>query len=287
MTPKVCILAGGLGTRLSEETTVKPKPMVEIGGRPMLWHIMKLYSSFGFNDFVVALGYKGESIKDYFINYAQMSADLSIDIKSGITKTTRSRVEPWKVDLIDTGLHTLTGGRVRRLCEHVGKGTILMTYGDGLADVDIAKLLEFHRSHGKMATVTAVIPPARFGALCFEGDRVEAFQEKPVGGDGWINGGFFVLDTRVADYIRRDDVHFEQDPLRELARDGQLMGFRHHGFWHCMDTLRDVRALEQMWADGVAPWSVWNRVAPIESEANNEPSILARKEGLPNGPHRV
>jgi glucose-1-phosphate cytidylyltransferase len=287
MTPKVCILAGGLGTRLSEETTVKPKPMVEIGGRPMLWHIMKLYSSFGFNDFVVALGYKGESIKDYFVNYAQMAADLSIDIKSGVTKTTRSLVEPWKVDLIDTGLHTLTGGRVRRLCEHVGEGTILMTYGDGLADVDITKLLQFHRSHGKMATVTAVIPPARFGALCFEGDRVEAFQEKPVGGDGWINGGFFVLDTRVARYIRRDDVPFEQDPLRELARDGQLMGYRHHGFWHCMDTLRDVRTLEQMWADGAAPWCVWNRVAAIESEADNEPSILAKKEGLPNGPHRV
>jgi glucose-1-phosphate cytidylyltransferase len=285
MTPKVCILAGGLGTRLSEETTVKPKPMVEIGGRPILWHIMKLYSAFGFNEFIIALGYKGEYIKDYFMNYALRASDLSIDMGSGETKAREIKGEPWKVDLIDTGLHTHTAGRVRRMCEHAGEGIIFMTYGDGVADVDIRKLLEFHKSHGKLATVTAVTPPARFGALSFEDDRVESFQEKPLGGEGWINGGFFILDTRVASYIDRDEEPFEQSPLRRLARDGELMGFRHYGFWHCMDTLRDVRTLEDMWANGAAPWCVWNKTVQLESSEENEPSVLARQKGIPNGPH--
>jgi glucose-1-phosphate cytidylyltransferase len=276
MMPKVCILAGGLGTRLSEETVVKPKPMVEIGGHPVLWHIMKLYSTHGFNDFVVALGYKGEYIKDYFVQYATRASDLSVDLATGAVKASNSRAEPWRVDLVETGLETHTGGRVKRLCEHVGDGIFMMTYGDGVADVDLTKLLAFHRSHGKLATVTAVIPPARFGALSFQGDCVECFQEKPIGGDGWINGGFFVLDARVVKYIDCDDVPFEQDPLRRLARDGQLMGYKHSGFWHCMDTLRDVRTLNDMWMNGAAPWDVWSKIVPDEQGTTNETSILAQ-----------
>lgn len=287
MNPKVCILAGGLGTRLSEETTLKPKPMVEIGGRPILWHIMKSYSSYGFNDFVVALGYKGEYIKNYFANYAQMAANLSVDMQAGTVQVSKSKAEPWRVDLIDTGIETLTAGRVRQLCEYVGQGTIMMTYGDGVSDINIKKLYEFHQSHGKLATITAVIPPARFGALGFNGDQVESFQEKPVGGDGWINGGFFVLDTKIAKFIDRDDEPFEQSPLRKLTAAGELMGYRHDGFWQCMDTLRDVKALEDMWNHGAAPWCTWNKIETPSEPTNNESRILAQQESVPHGAHRL
>lgn len=272
--PRVCILAGGLGTRLSEETVVKPKPMVEIGGKPMLWHIMKIFASHGMNDFVVALGYKGEYIKDYFVNYARRAADLSVDLSTGSVSSLNSRAEDWKIQLVDTGLTTHTGGRVKQLCEVVGDGIFFMTYGDGVADVNIRELLEFHRAHGKLATVTAVVPPARFGALAFDGDRVESFQEKPAGGDGWINGGFFVLDARVGKYIDSPDMPFEQEPLRKLARDGQLMGYKHSGFWHSMDTLRDVNALSEMWANGAAPWKVWSEID--REQHYDEPQVLAR-----------
>lgn len=286
MLPKVCILAGGLGTRISEETATKPKPMVEIGGKPILWHIMKLYAAYGFDEFAIALGYKGEIIKDYFLRYSRISGDLSIDLASGDVTSSGKGAEPWKVDLIDTGISAQTGGRVRKLCERIGPGTIMLTYGDGLSDVNIKELLAFHRAHGKLATVTAVTPPARFGALSFEGNAVESFQEKPVGGEGWINGGFFVLDTRVASYIKSDDMPFEQEPLQQLARDGQLMGFKHQGFWQCMDTLRDLRALEQLWDSGSAPWRVSQRIT-IEVDSTDEPRVLARKEGSDNRPHRV
>lgn len=286
MLPKVCILAGGLGTRISEETATKPKPMVEIGGKPILWHIMKLYAAYGFDEFAVALGYKGEIIKDYFLRYSRLSADLSIDLASGDVTSSGNGAESWKIDLIDTGISAQTGGRVRKLCERIGPGTIMLTYGDGLSDVNIKELLAFHRAHGKLATVTAVTPPARFGALSFAGSAVESFQEKPVGGEGWINGGFFVLDTRVASYIKSDDMPFEQEPLQQLARDGQLMGFKHQGFWQCMDTLRDLRALEQLWDSGNAPWRVSQRIT-IEVDSTDEPRVLARKEGPDNRPHRV
>jgi glucose-1-phosphate cytidylyltransferase len=286
MLPKVCILAGGLGTRISEETATKPKPMVEIGGKPILWHIMKLYAAYGFDEFAVALGYKGEVIKDYFLRYSRLSGDLSIDLTSGECVSSGTVPEPWKIDLIDTGLSTHTGGRVRRLCERVGPGTIMLTYGDGLSDVNLRELLAFHRSHGKLATVTAVVPPARFGALNFEGNTVESFQEKPVGGEGWINGGFFVLDTRVASYILGDDMPFEQDPLQRLAREGQLMGYKHSGFWQCMDTLRDLKTLESLWDSGNAPWRVPQRIS-IEVDTTNEPRVLARKASTDNRPHRV
>jgi glucose-1-phosphate cytidylyltransferase len=286
MRPKVCILAGGLGTRLSEETGTKPKPMVEIGGKPILWHIMNLYAAHGFDEFVLALGYKGVVIKDYFLKYCQLAGDLSIDLASGVVRPTRRWVESWKVDLLDTGATTHTGGRVRQMCEYVGPGTIMMTYGDGLSDVNITKLLAFHRAHGKLATMTAVTPPARFGALQFDGDVVHSFQEKPLGGEGWINGGFFVLDTRVASEIHDDETPFEQDPLYKLARDGQLMGFKHNGFWQCMDTVRDLRLLEQMWSSGEAPWKM-RKGLTIEVEATDEPKVLGGKESCSNRAHRI
>ncbi len=260
--------------------------MVEIGGKPMLWHIMKLYAAHGFDEFVVALGYKGEVIKEYFLKYCQLASDLSIDLATGAVVPTKRWAESWKVDLLDTGATTHTGGRVRRVCEYVGPGTIMMTYGDGLSNVNIRELLAFHRAHGKLATITAVTPPARFGALRFEGDTVHSFQEKPLGGEGWINGGFFVLDTRVASYIHDDDTPFEQDPLHNLARDGQLMGFKHNGFWQCMDTLRDLRLLEQLWTNGEAPWKIQEGLT-IEVEATHEPKVLGGKESPGNRAHRV
>ena len=254
---KVGILAGGFGTRLSEETTFKPKPMVEIGSQPILWHIMKIYGAHGFNEFVISLGYKGEVIKDYFINYRYRTHDLTVDLGSGDLTVNSGDCENWKVHLLDTGLYTETGGRVKRVAEFIGNESFMLTYGDGVSDIDVGKLLEFHRSHGKLATVTAVHPPARFGSLDLDGDRVMMVAEKPQIREGWINGGFFVLEPKIFDYIDGDEIHFEQEPLERLAEEGQLMVYRHTGFWQCMDTLRDVRLLKSLWQGGKALWKVW------------------------------
>ncbi len=254
---KVAILAGGLGTRLSEETAIKPKPMVEIGGRPMLWHIMKVYATYGFNEFVVALGYKGEVIKDYFVSYRYRTSNLTVHLGNGNITVRDGESEDWIVHLLDTGLHTQTGGRVKKIAQFVGNETFMLTYGDGVADIDVRQLVEFHRRHGKLATVTAVRPPARFGGIAFNGDLVAHFEEKPQIGEGWINGGFFVLEPDVADYIDDDSTIWEREPMERLAVDGQLVAYRHDGFWQCMDTLRDVRLLNGLWAEGKAPWRVW------------------------------
>lgn len=256
---KVGILAGGLGTRLAEETTVRPKPMVEIGGKPILWHIMKHYYQYGHKDFAVALGYKGDYIKRWFIDYATLSDDLRINTASGAVETTSQNPKPdWNVDLIETGDATMTGGRIKRLKNFFGNETCMVTWGDGVSDIDLDELVAFHRSHGKLATVTSVRPPARYGHLEFEGDRVSNFTEKSQIHEGWINGAFFVLEPAVMDYIAGDDVMFEQAPLERLASDGQLMAFKHHEFWQCMDTLREKHILEKMWSDGNAPWKSWS-----------------------------
>jgi glucose-1-phosphate cytidylyltransferase len=255
---KAVILAGGLGTRLQEETTTKPKPMVDIGDRPILWHIMSIYAAHGVSEFVVALGYKGELIKSYFLNYYHLSCDVTVDLGKGTVETHIGDREDWRVHLIDTGASTETGGRVKRVAPLVGDETFMLTYGDGVADIDIGRLLEFHRSHGKLATITAVRPPARFGGLQFEGDDVSRFDEKPQIGEGWINGGFFVLEPGVMDYIDGDDAIFEREPLERLAEDRQLVAYRHDEFWQCMDTLRDVRILNGLWQSGRAPWKVWS-----------------------------
>jgi len=255
---KVVILAGGLGTRLSEETEVRPKPMVEIGGRPMLWHLLKLYSHQGFNEFCIALGYKGEFIKHYFLDYRALSSNLTVSVTDGRTRVHDDAPhDDWTVHLVDTGVETNTGGRVKRLAPLLRDGTFMLTYGDGVADVDLGKVLAFHRAHGKLATITAVRPPSRFGGLVFEGDQVREFQEKPQIGEGWINGGFMVLEPGVLDYLAGDATSLEADGLDALAREGQLMAYRHDAFWQCMDTLREVRVLQKLWADGQAPWKVW------------------------------
>jgi glucose-1-phosphate cytidylyltransferase len=252
---KVVILAGGLGTRLTEETETRPKPMVEIGGRPILWHIMKLYAHYGFREFVVALGYKGDVIKRYFLDYAKLQSNFTVNLGSGDVMRRGSQVEDWTVHLVDTGSATNTGGRLKRLAPVLGRETFMATYGDGVANVDINALVEFHRGHGKLATTTAVRPPARFGGLVFDGDRIAEFTEKPQIGEGWINGGFMVFEPEVFRYIKGgDQTILEADVLERLANDGQLAAFRHEQFWQCMDTLRDKLQLEGLWARGEAPW---------------------------------
>jgi glucose-1-phosphate cytidylyltransferase len=254
---KVGILAGGLGTRLQEETSIKPKPMVEIGGQPILWHIMKQYGAYGFKEFAVALGYKGEVVKDYFRCYHFRARNLTINLGDGEVNVHEGSHEDWLVHLLDTGLRTQTGGRIKRIAQFVGRETFMLTYGDAVSSLDIKALVAFHRSHGRLATVAAVRPPARFGGMVFEGERVVRFEEKPQIGEGWINGGFFVLEPGVIDYIAGDETFFEHEPLERLAADGQLMAFHHDGFWQCMDTLRDVRLLEGLWQSGEAQWKVW------------------------------
>ncbi len=254
---KVAILAGGVGTRLAEETDIRPKPMVEVGSRPILWHIMMHYSHFGHDDFVIALGYKGDYIKKYFLDYPSLQGDLTVKVKSGEVMRHRNGHPDWSVDLVDTGRDTLTGGRIKRLAPHLGSETFMLTWGDGVADVDLADLLRFHRAHGKLATVTAVRPAARFGHLVFDGDRVQEFSEKPQTAEGWINGAFFVLEPQVLDYIQGDDTQWEREPMERLAREGQLMAYRHTSFWQCMDTLRDKKLLEDLWDSGNAPWKSW------------------------------
>ena len=254
---KVAILAGGLGTRLSEETTLKPKPMVEIGGQPMLWHIMNIYAAHGFKEFVVALGYKGEIIKDYFLNYHYSSRSLTVKLKTGEIITHNEDGEDWIIHLLDTGVETQTGGRIKRIAKFIGDEAFMLTYGDGVSNVAIPQLLDFHRSHGKMATLTAVRPPARFGQMVFEEDRVKQFEEKPQIGEGWINGGFFVLEPQIINYIDGDQTIWEREPLERLSTEGQLFAYRHTDFWQCMDTLRDVNQLDRMWQESRAPWKIW------------------------------
>lgn len=255
---KVAILAGGVGSRLAEETEIKPKPMVEIGGKPILWHIMMHYAYYGFKDFVIALGYKGEQIKKYMVDYAALNGNLRVNFRTGKVDM-HSGVRPdWSVELVDTGITTLTGGRIKRLQPYLGNETFMLTWGDGVSDVNLRELLAFHRSHGKLATLTAVRPPARFGHLTFDGNRVASFEEKPQTAEGWINGAYFVLEPGVFDYIDGDDTQWEKEPMERLARDGQLMAYKHSSFWQCMDTLRDKKLLEALWERGNAPWKVWN-----------------------------
>lgn len=251
---KVVILAGGLGTRLSEETQVRPKPMVEIGSKPMLWHIMKMYSVHGLNDFIVCCGYKGYVIKEYFANYLLHGSDVTFDLKTGETEIHHQEAEPWRVTLVETGETTQTGGRIKRVARFLGEEDFAMTYGDAVGQIDITALIAFHKAQGKKATVTAVKPPARFGALETDGTLVTHFQEKPVGSEAWINGGFFVLSPSVLDYIDDDATLWEREPLERLAKEGEIAAFHHHGFWQAMDTLRDRTYLEELWSSGKAPW---------------------------------
>lgn len=255
---KAVILAGGRGTRLAEETAIRPKPMVEIGGRPILWHIMKVYAAHGVTDFVICLGYKGWQIKEYFLNYLAQSSDIAVDLATGRVEVLRPAAEAWRVTLVDTGEETMTGGRMKRVAPHLaGEDAFCMTYGDGVGDIDVTALIAFHRAHGRLATVTAVTPPGRFGALRRDGDRVDAFLEKPPGDGGTINGGFFVLSPRVLDRIPGDATVWEDAPLASLAAEDQLRAYDHRGFWQPMDTLRDREQLERMWATGRAPWRTW------------------------------
>ena len=257
---KAIILAGGLGTRLAEETSVRPKPMIEIGGRPILWHIMKMYSQFGINEFVICLGYRGYMVKEYFTNYGLHMSDVTVDLRLGSVEVHRNDSEDWKISLIDTGAMTMTGGRLRRAMPFIGNDeSFYLTYGDGVSDVDIGGAIAFHRAHGKRATVTAVRPASRYGQLDLDGDAVRAFAEKPVEEGGWINGGFFVLSRDIADYLGDDDgCVWERDPLERLAAEGELRSFFHDGFWQPMDTLRDRQLLEGMWERGEAPWKTWH-----------------------------
>jgi len=255
---KVAILAGGAGTRLAEETEVRPKPMVEIGGRPILWHIMKYYAHYGHTDFAIALGYKGEYIKRWFADFGALEGSLTVRTRSREIINHEKTLPDWNVDLVETGLGTLTGGRIRRLQPWVGSSTFMLTWGDGVSDVDLDALLAFHRKHGRLATMTAVRPPARYGHLDFDGDRVVRFTEKPQTSEGWINGAFCVLEPGIFDYIPGDDVMWEQEPLERLAGDGELMAYRHTSFWQCMDTLREKHILMNLWDSGEAPWKIWS-----------------------------
>ena len=256
---KAVILAGGFGTRLSEETGVKPKPMVEIGDKPILWHIMKIYSAAGINDFIICLGYKGYIIKEYFATYTLHMSDITFDLRSNEMQVHHNATEPWRITLVDTGEKTMTGGRIRRIKDHVGDGTFCLTYGDGLTDLDIQKLLSFHRDQKTLATLTAVQPPGRFGAFSLGKDQnlILSFKEKPVGDGAWINGGFFVLEPEAINYIKEDSTVWENDPMETLAREGKLAAYRHHGFWQNMDTLRDKNVLEELWQSGNPPWKIW------------------------------
>jgi len=256
---KAVILAGGLGTRLSEETVLKPKPMVEIGDKPILWHIMKSYSAYGVNEFVICCGYKGYIIKEYFANYFLHTSDVTLDMKSNEMEVHTRNAEPWKVTLVDTGDETLTGGRLKRVRQYVSdEESFCFTYGDGVSDVNISELIEFHNSHGKLATLAATQPPGRFGALDLDGNKVNSFQEKPQGDGAWVNGGFFVLSPKAIDYIDGDQTSWEKKPMEQLAQGGQLQAYFHHGFWQPMDTLRDKIHLEGLWQSGKAPWKTWS-----------------------------
>ena len=254
---KAVILAGGLGTRISEETSLKPKPLVEIGGMPILWHIMKIYSSYGINDFVICCGYKGYMIKEYFANYSLHMSDVTLDLKNDSKEIHHQTVEPWKITLVDTGLDTLTGGRLKRVKKFVDDDTFCFTYGDGVANIDISKLINFHKDKKKIATVTAVQPPGRFGKLEIKNNEVRTFNEKPVGDGNWINGGFFVLEPSVFDYIKDDSTIWEKVPLEKLTQQGSLSAYKHSGFWHSIDTLRDKNHLEELWKTQNAPWKIW------------------------------
>jgi len=256
---KAVILAGGYGTRLSEETGVKPKPMVEIGGKPILWHIMKIYSHHGIDDFIVCLGYKGFVIKEYFANYALQMSDVTFDLRNSSMKVHQNETEPWRVTLVDTGEKTMTGGRLKRVKEYVGDETFCLTYGDGVTDLDIQSSIEFHKKEQSLATLTAVQQPGRFGAFTLQPNqyKIYTFREKPMGDGAWINGGFFVLEPRVFDMIAGDETVWEREPLEQLAKEQKLSAFKHHGFWQPMDTLRDKKLLEDLWNNGKAPWKVW------------------------------
>ncbi|MEM7127340.1 MAG: glucose-1-phosphate cytidylyltransferase [Chloroflexota bacterium] len=254
---KVGIIAGGKGTRLAEETQVKPKTMVEIGGRPILWHIMRHYGHYNHNDFVIALGYKGEVIKRYIVDYASLQSDLTVNLRSGDVTMQGGYKPDWNVELIDTGQETMTGGRIKRLVPLMGNETFMITWSDGVSDIDLNDLVKFHRSHGKLVTLSAVRPPARYGHMVMDGDQIVEFTEKPQTGEGWINGAFFVMEPGVYDYIEGDHTQWEHEPLEGLARDGQLMAYKHSSFWQCMDTLREKHILEQMWDSGNAPWKIW------------------------------
>ncbi len=253
---KAVILAGGLGTRISEETQIKPKPMVEIGGKPILWHIMKIYSAHGIQDFIICCGYKGYVIKEYFANYFLHESDVTFDMRHNKMEVHQSTSEPWRVTLIDTGSESGTGGRMRRVRDFIGDEDFCFTYGDGVSNVDIKSVISFHQKQGTLVTATTVQPPHRFGALQFDGDKVESFIEKPLEG-GWINGGFFVLSPKVIDYIASDDIMWEREPMEQLVSEGQVSAYKHAGFWHSMDTLRDKNHLEALWLQGKAPWKIW------------------------------
>ncbi|ARG98732.1 glucose-1-phosphate cytidylyltransferase [Legionella micdadei] len=254
---KAVILAGGLGTRISEETSVRPKPMIEIGGKPILWHIMKLYSTHNIHNFVICLGYKGYVIKEYFANYFLHMSDVTLDINNNKMEIHQNNAEPWLITLVETGEKTMTGGRIKRIANHVGNEDFCLTYGDGVSDVNISELIAFHKRQKGLATLTAIQPPGRFGSLIMDNERITGFKEKPQGDGGWINGGFFVLSPQVINYIQDDDTIWEKDPLERLAAEGELSAFHHDGFWHPMDTLRDKNYLEELWESGKAPWKTW------------------------------